>query len=694
MMRRPIQFLLLVLVLVLLLGDSGSQATAVEATEGTTEAAPDTAPGVKDAKTDSPEHHQYLVIGAGPGGLQLTAHLIGAGRDVVLLEKSESLGAFYTRYPRQGRLESINKRFTGHSDPEFNLRFDWNSLLPGVPGDSESPVFTEWSQEFHPSRQEYLEYLRAYAEHHRLVIHFDREVVQVRKEPLHAGTGPNREPLFHVRDSRGKHWSCEILILATSRSRPYIPAEMEGIEHAIGYEDLEDPSLDPEGFRAKYQNKRILILGVGNAAFETAAALSPIAAAVHVVGRSKDGLRFAQETHYPGDVRALHSGVLDTFRLNALDAVDTGLDVREMQLVKEETDGLLYLRSAEDGQRHPQFRKGYDYVIRCLGWRFDDSMFDPETAVVEVSASGKFPVQTIDYESISTSNIFFAGDLMHFQDYRESEGGFVQGYRYLIRSLARRLGQRFHGDSLFRSPEPEVPGTPEGIAEALHARIQTSSGLYRMTGVLSDLVIWDTKYGEGKMADYVEEMILTGVTQQQSHPDALMWSLHFDYGPPEGEEEEATDGRTGASTAVLYPGQAHLSRLLHPIIRFYRPPSDKPGYFEQLAEFHLMEDFQMTWDDEELHFRPLVKFIERCIAGDYRTQGELLEERREMIFQSLTEQQRKSGITVLDSFYGEFNFRGEDEDLLQKLQDASPEILEAARAALKAEPIVHVHDEL
>ena len=38
-------------------------------------------------------------------------------------------GSFFDTYPRHDRLISINKRHTGKTNKEFNMRHDWNSLL-------------------------------------------------------------------------------------------------------------------------------------------------------------------------------------------------------------------------------------------------------------------------------------------------------------------------------------------------------------------------------------------------------------------------------------------------------------------------------------------------------------------------------------------------------------------------------------
>ncbi|MBA9002475.1 NAD(P)-binding domain-containing protein [Thermomonospora cellulosilytica] len=73
--------------------------------------------------------HQYLIIGAGPAGLQLSYFLQQAGADYLTLEREDRPGGFFERYPRHRRLISLNKVHTTSTDPEIRLRWDWNSLL-------------------------------------------------------------------------------------------------------------------------------------------------------------------------------------------------------------------------------------------------------------------------------------------------------------------------------------------------------------------------------------------------------------------------------------------------------------------------------------------------------------------------------------------------------------------------------------
>lgn len=50
------------------------------------------------------EHHKYVIVGAGPGGLQLAHYLQSAGRDYLVLEQHAVAASFFTRYPRWRQL--------------------------------------------------------------------------------------------------------------------------------------------------------------------------------------------------------------------------------------------------------------------------------------------------------------------------------------------------------------------------------------------------------------------------------------------------------------------------------------------------------------------------------------------------------------------------------------------------------------
>src|SRR6266480_3395521 len=88
--------------------------------------------------------YDYLIIGAGPGGLQLGYFLQKAQRSYLILEANSGPGSFFKSFPRHRMLISTNKVYTGFDDPELNLRFDWNSLL----SDSEELLFKNFSKRY------------------------------------------------------------------------------------------------------------------------------------------------------------------------------------------------------------------------------------------------------------------------------------------------------------------------------------------------------------------------------------------------------------------------------------------------------------------------------------------------------------------------------------------------------------------
>ena len=90
---------------------------------------------------------EYLVIGAGPAGLQFGHFLEQAGRDYLILEAGNAPGTFFRTFPRHRQLISINKPHTGWDDPELKLRVDWNSLL----SEQGLPLFTDYTPRYFPA---------------------------------------------------------------------------------------------------------------------------------------------------------------------------------------------------------------------------------------------------------------------------------------------------------------------------------------------------------------------------------------------------------------------------------------------------------------------------------------------------------------------------------------------------------------
>src|SRR6185295_8492137 len=234
---------------------------------------------------------EYLVLGAGPAGLQMGYHLARGGRGYQILEAGDSPGTFFKKFPRHRRLISTNKVHTGFDDSEVNLRFDWNSLLDDGDGRLR---FKDYSRRYSPPADDLVRYLSDYAQYHGLNVRCNTRVIRVEKpQPDH----------FQLTDAEGNVYRCRRLIMATGAGKPYVPA-IPGIELAENYFDV---SVEPEDFAGQ----RVLILGKGNSAFETAQNLAPTAALIHLA--SPRSAHLASKRHFPGHLRAVDNDSLDTY---------------------------------------------------------------------------------------------------------------------------------------------------------------------------------------------------------------------------------------------------------------------------------------------------------------------------------------------------------------------------------------------
>src|SRR5262245_28127194 len=120
----------------------------------------------------------YVILGAGPAGLQLAYYLHKAERNYIVLERGSSPGTFFKTFPRHRRLLSINKMHTGFPSAPVSLRWDWNSLL----SDDDSMLFTRFSSRYFPSANDLVSYLETYATHFNLRIKYDVDIARISKD--------------------------------------------------------------------------------------------------------------------------------------------------------------------------------------------------------------------------------------------------------------------------------------------------------------------------------------------------------------------------------------------------------------------------------------------------------------------------------------------------------------------------------
>jgi len=441
----------------------------------------------------------YLIIGAGPAGLQMGFHLERAGRSYVILEAGEGAGHFFRHYPRHRQLISNNKVYTGYEDPEVNLRFDWNSIL----SDSPEMLFKNVTEQYFPPADAMVAYLEGYARHHGLNVRYNARVRRV-----------SRDGGFRVEDEAGNAYTAKRLIVATGVSKLWMPP-IEGIEHVEPYTDV---SVNPRDF----VNQHVLILGKGNSGFETAENLIPTAALIHVASPSP--LKLAWKTHHVGHLRAVNNNFLDTYQLKSQNAV---LDATVRRIEKRD-DGKLAVYLHYSHAQEEEEVLYYDRVIACTGFRFDASIFD-EDCRPALAINGRFPDQTSAWESTNVPDLYVAGTLTQMRDFKKITSGFIHGFRYNVRSLHRILEERYHGQAW---PSYTVEATPEGLTAAVLQRINKTSALWQQFGFLGDLFVVPS---EGDEAVHMEELPVDYVHDTDLGKNAHYYVLTLEFGKVMGD---------------------------------------------------------------------------------------------------------------------------------------------------------------
>jgi len=154
-----------------------------------------------------PGRYPLVVVGSGPGAMQLTYCLGRLGVEHAVISADDAPGGMFRRWPIFQRMLSWTKPFANHEKATRAYeRFDWNSLL----SDDEQlraimPSVMDGTSYF-PSRPEMEKGLTTFAQKAGLrVRHAGRASGDPRRGARVAGSQPSgsrptREPLRHRRD--------------------------------------------------------------------------------------------------------------------------------------------------------------------------------------------------------------------------------------------------------------------------------------------------------------------------------------------------------------------------------------------------------------------------------------------------------------------------------------------------------------
>jgi hypothetical protein len=165
---------------------------------------------------------------------------------------------------------------------------------------------------------------------------------------------------------------------------------------------------------------------------------------------------------------------------------------------------------------------GFDEIILCTGWTFDNSIFNFN---IKLTADNKYPEVNYKYESKNNNNLFFIGSLMHSKDYKKGSGGFIHGFRYLIKLFTQMVYniplsiKKFH-----------FVGNMDcytQLTEHINNRMNNASSLYQLYGTMCDLFYFDK---DKKTIFYIEDITVDCIDNLQLEKVHNFNLLRLEYG--------------------------------------------------------------------------------------------------------------------------------------------------------------------
>ncbi|HEX5828660.1 MAG TPA: NAD(P)-binding domain-containing protein [Candidatus Limnocylindrales bacterium] len=396
-----------------------------------------------------PGDYPVIVIGSGPGGLQLSYALRHHGVPHAVLSADPAAGGMFRKWPFFQRLLSWTKPYApAERTAREYQRYDWNSLVTVEPElRSMQTAFMDGTSYF-PSRPEMQANMEAFAERAGIAVRYDCRWTATAKEEGPDGT------TFVLQTTDGEYRT-RLLVLAVGVAEPWSPTP-PGIELAHHYGDTREASW--------YAGKRVFIIGKQNSGFELASGLAAWASTITVCSPSP--AKTSIEKRSLAGVRARY---VQPFEDSFLGLGVKILDASIAQLVRTETGIRVDLKRTETGD---EMSVEADVVIAATG--FTCPLLDLPDLGVATFGQAKLPAVTPMWESATVPGIYFAGTISQASPGLRKHGipaysGAVHGHRYNSLILARHIAEVHFGVVTERPAVAEAEIVPFLLREATNA---------------------------------------------------------------------------------------------------------------------------------------------------------------------------------------------------------------------------------
>jgi thioredoxin reductase len=403
-----------------------------------------------------PGTYDVVVVGSGPGGLQTSYCLTRLGVEHAVLSADERPAGMFQRWPVFERLISWSKPDApaARESTEYE-RYDHNSLVADEPEQRALVPAAMGRESVFPTRAEMEAGLRAFHERAAVAVRFGCRWESTRVE----------DDGFVLATSDGEY-RCRFVVLATGMTEPWKP-ELDGIEHVPHYAEV--------GSASDYRDRRVVLIGKRNSAFELADGLLPWARRIVLVSPR------------PAQIDVLAHATVRPRYFQPLEEHQVGGSVFAIDAAVQRIARTEGYRVHVSGTTRPgDLVLEADAVIATTGFRVP--LLDLPELGLATLLGDRMPALNPYWESISLPGVFFAGNAtVGAPGLRKHGAGSastsVRGFRYNARVLARHIAER-----LGRVEPPDRPLAADEVAPLLTGELGRCPELWGQKAYLARVV--------------------------------------------------------------------------------------------------------------------------------------------------------------------------------------------------------------
>jgi thioredoxin reductase len=421
-----------------------------------------------------PGSYPVVVVGSGPGALQVSYCLTRYAIDHAVLSADEAPGGMFRRWPFFQRLLSWTKPYApvARTDAAYQ-RYDWNSLLADEPEHQAIMPGLMDGASYFPSRPEMQANLETFAARTGIAIRYGCRWTGTRREARADGSDE-----FVIETTDGEYRT-PTAIFAVGVAEPSVP-DTPGIELATHYAGTRPAET--------YADRRVFIIGKQNSGFELASGLLQWARGI--VLASPSPAKLSVNTKSLVGVRARY---LQPVEDHVLGGGVTILDAAIGRIGRLDGGGFEVLARPSGGGEEMRFE--VDEVIAATG--FVAPLLDLPGLGVTTFGQSRLPAVTPYWESAAVPGLFFAGTLSQAAGGLKKHGlpansGAVHGARYNARVLTRRIAATRFG-SATATERPAV--APDELVDWMAGLLQSSPELFHQRAYLARVASLDASAG-------------------------------------------------------------------------------------------------------------------------------------------------------------------------------------------------------